>query len=242
VPVLVNEQRKKLSKRRDKVALEQYRDEGFLAEAMVNYLMTLGWAPAGDEEIVPWALIERTFRLEDVNHSPAFFDVKKLRAFNGDYIRALPLEQFIDRCQPWLTGTDAPWPTERFDAAVFEAVAELVQTRVATLGEVPGMVDFFFVEPTVDVDALRKATSTVAGRAVLEEFTAACADVVWEHAALHALLEGIGTAHELKLGKAQAPVRIAVTGRTVGPPLFESLEVLGRGVVLARLRTAIGLA
>jgi glutamyl-tRNA synthetase len=241
VPVLVNEQRKKLSKRRDKVALEQYRDEGFLAEAMVNYLMTLGWAPAGDTELVPWSLIESTFRLEDVNHSPAFFDIKKLRAFNGDYIRALPVEEFIRRCEPWITGPDAPWPAERFDPTVFAAVAPLVQTRVATLEEVPAMVDFFFQEPSVDVEALRKSTSTTAGRAVLEEFTAACADAAWTHAALHELLEQIGTSHELKLGKAQAPVRIAVTGRTVGPPLFESLEVLGREVVLARLRTAIGL-
>ena len=88
VPVLVNEKRKKLSKRRDKVALEEYRDEGYLAEAMVNYLMTLGWAPTGDTEIVPWARIEAEFRLEDVTHSPAFFDLKKLAAFNGEYIRA----------------------------------------------------------------------------------------------------------------------------------------------------------
>ena len=70
VPVLVNDQRKKLSKRRDKVALEQYRDEGYLPEAMVNYLMTLGWAPSGDSEIVPWSRIEEEFRLEDVNHAP----------------------------------------------------------------------------------------------------------------------------------------------------------------------------
>ena len=102
VPVLVNEQRKKLSKRRDKVALESYRDEGYLAAAMVNYLMTLGWAPKGETEIVPWSVIEDEFRLEDVTHSPAFFDLKKLAAFNGDYIRALPLEEFVAACEPWI--------------------------------------------------------------------------------------------------------------------------------------------
>ena len=96
VPVLVNEQRKKLSKRRDKVALEQYRDEGYLADAMVNYLMTLGWTPPGDDEIVSWSDVEASFRLEDVTHSPAFFDVKKLDAFNGEYIRRMPLDAFID--------------------------------------------------------------------------------------------------------------------------------------------------
>jgi glutamyl-tRNA synthetase len=242
VPVLVNEQRKKLSKRRDKVALEQYRDEGFLAEAMVNYLMTLGWAPAGDTEIVPWSLIEQTFRLEDVNHSPAFFDVKKLRAFNGDYIRALPVEEFIRRCEPWITGPDTPWPAERFDPAVFEAMAPLVQERAKTLAEVPEYVDFFFVgAPSIDMAELAKATSTEAGRAMLDEFAAACVDVEWSGPVLKETLEAIGTAHALKPGKAQAPVRLAVTGRTVGPPLYESMELLGRDVVLARLRTAIGL-
>ena len=81
LPLLVNDQRKKISKRRDKVALEQYRDEGYLPDAMVNYLMTLGWAPKGDE-IQPWSQMEADFRLEDVNHSSAFFDLKKLAAFN----------------------------------------------------------------------------------------------------------------------------------------------------------------
>ena len=123
VPLLVNEQRKKLSKRRDKVAVEQYRAEGYLADAMVNYLMTLGWSPPGDQEIVPWSTIERDFRLEDVNHSPAFFDIKKLAAFNGEYIRMLGVEEFIEACQPFLHSDDVPWPPERFDAARFAALA-----------------------------------------------------------------------------------------------------------------------
>ena len=138
VPVLVNEQRKKLSKRRDKVALEQFRAEGYLPEAMVNYLMTLGWSPPGDTEIVPWATIEAAFRLEDVNHSPAFFDLKKLAAFNGEYIRKLSVEEFIAACQPFLRGPDVPWPAERFDPATFAAMAPVVQLRATTLAEVPG--------------------------------------------------------------------------------------------------------
>ena len=105
VPVLVNERRQKLSKRRDKVAMEQYRDEGYLPAAMRNYLMTLGWAPSGDSEIVPWQRIVAEFRLEDVVPSPAFFDIKKLTAFNGEYIRAMSIASFIEACQPWLTAT-----------------------------------------------------------------------------------------------------------------------------------------
>ena len=146
VPVLVNEQRKKLSKRRDKVAVEQYREEGILADAMINYLMTLGWAPQGETEIVPWQKIVDEFRLEDVNHSPAFFDIQKLLAFNGEYIRNMSIDQFIAACQPVLHSDNLPWPAESFDPAVFALMAELVQTRVAVLAEVPAMVDFLFVD------------------------------------------------------------------------------------------------
>ena len=89
VPLLVNEKRQKLSKRRDPVALEMYRDQGVLPEAMRNFLMLLGWSPSGDDEIVPWSRIMAEFRLEDVNSSPAYFDVQKLTAINGEYIRAL---------------------------------------------------------------------------------------------------------------------------------------------------------
>ena len=149
VPVLVNEQRKKLSKRRDKVALEQYRSEGYLPDAMVNYLMTLGWAPKGDSEIVPWATVEDEFRLEDVTHSPAFFDLKKLAAFNGEYIRALPVPAFVEAVDPYLP---AEW-----DRARFAEMAPLVQTRIVTLADAPGMVDFLFGEPETDEASWAKA-------------------------------------------------------------------------------------
>ena len=238
VPVLVNEQRKKLSKRRDKVALEQYREEGILPDAMVNYLMTLGWAPAGDTEIVPWQRIVEEFRLEDVNHSPAFFDIKKLNSFNGDYVRAMSLDEFIAGCAPHLA--NAPWPAERFNAETFAKLAELVQTRVVTLSEVPAMVDFIFlVDPVIDEDAWTKTMgSDFAGR-VLGDYAHTLATCEWNHDALKGALESWTEANELKLGKTQAPIRVAITGRTVGPPLFESIEVLGRDESIRRLQMAI---
>jgi len=241
VPVLVNEQRKKLSKRRDKVAVEQYRDEGILADAMVNYLMTLGWAPQGDTEIVPWQRIVEEFRLEDVNHSPAFFDIQKLLAFNGEYIRAMSIDDFITACGPVLAGPSVPWPATKFDTAKFAAMAELVQTRVQVLADVPSMVDFLFLdEPVIDDAAWTKATKDAWARDVLVEMATACESCnEWNAANLKAALEAITESRELKLGKTQAPVRVAVTGRSVGPPLFESLEVLGRDSTLGRLRAAI---
>jgi len=243
VPVVVNEKRQKLSKRRDKVALEAYRDEGYLAATMRNYLMLLGWAPSGDREIVPWEVIEAEFRIEDVNPSPAFFDEKKLRAFNGEYIRALSEAEFIAVCRPWLTGTATipapPWPADAYDPAAFAAVAPLAQTRIGVLGEIVSYVDFLFLpEPAVDEAARAKAMKDGAAE-LLAATVAAFEAGPWNAEALKAALEAVGTERGLKLGKAQAPVRVAVTGRSVGLPLFESLEVLGRERTLARLRAAI---
>jgi glutamyl-tRNA synthetase len=232
VPVLVNEQRKKLSKRRDQVALEQYRDEGYLAPAMVNYLMTLGWAPSGDTEIVPWERIEAEFRLEDVNHAPAFFDVKKLNAFNGEYIRMMPLDEFVAESNRWLP---AAW-----DRARFTRVAEHVQTRVVTMRDVAPMVDFLFLdEPVIDEAAWDKVMAAPTSLPMLRAVVEALADAAWDTLTLKSTVEDIGLAHDLKPGKAQAPVRLAVTGRTVGPPLYESLVELGRDETLRRLRAAL---
>jgi glutamyl-tRNA synthetase len=242
VPVVVNEKRQKLSKRRDKVALEAYRDEGYLPDAMRNYLMLLGWAPSGDREIVPWSVIEDEFRIEDVNPSPAFFDEKKLRAFNGEYIRALPVGDFIAACQPWLTGTETipapPWRPAAFDAGAFAAVAPLAQTRIAVLSEIVPNVDFLFLDaPVIDEAAWAKAMKDGAAD-LLSAAIAAFEATPWDAGSLKAALEAVGAEHGLKLGKAQAPVRVAVTGRSIGLPLFESLEVLGRDRTLYRLRAA----
>jgi len=239
VPVLVNEQRKKLSKRRDKVALEQYREEGILPDAMVNYLMTLGWAPAGDTEIVPWSSMVEEFRLEDVNHSPAFFDIKKLASFNGDYIRALSLQDFVSASLPVLAATDA-WPASRFSTEVYEKIAPLVQTRVVTMSEVPAMVDFLFLEdPAIDQAAWDKTMSADFAADVLKHCMNEFASCEWNHDALKTILESWTEAKELKLGKTQAPIRVAMTGRTVGPPLFESIEILGRDETIRRLQNSL---
>jgi glutamyl-tRNA synthetase len=245
LPMLVNEQRKKLSKRRDPVAVESYRDEGYLPEAFVNYLGLLGWSPPGGEELFDVAQMLEWFRLEDVNHSPAFFDVAKLRHMNGEYIRALAPGDFIEACRPWVTGGDAPWPASNFDPAVFAAMAPLVQERVAVLGEVPAMVDFLFLDqPAIDGEAWTKGVAgdelagTILSRAG-EAYRALEGAGDWNREALHAATLAVGETVGRKLGKAQAPIRVAVTGRRVGPPLFEALEVLGPERTLARLDGAL---
>jgi glutamyl-tRNA synthetase len=248
LPMLVNEQRKKLSKRRDPVAVESYREQGYLPEAFVNYLGLLGWSPPGGEEIFGVDQALEWFRLEDVNHSPAFFDVVKLTHLNGEYIRAMPTESFIEACRPWLVGESAPWPEAKFDPAVFAALAPVVQERVAVLGEVPAMVDFMFLDaPVIDPEAWDKAVgsddlaTTILAEAIEEYERLAVPGSAgsWTHEDLHAATLTVGETVGRKLGKAQAPIRVAVTGRRVGPPLFEALEVLGPVKTVARLRRAL---
>ena len=246
LPMLVNKERKKLSKRRDPVAVESYRDEGYLPAAMLNYLALLGWGPPGGDEVFTVDQLVEWFRLEDVNHSPAFFDVVKLTHLNGEYIRAMPLGSFIEACRPWLAGDRAPWPAANFDEGTFAAMAPVVQERVATLGEVPAMVDFLFLdEPVIDEDAWDRAvTRDEAAVAVLsgaiDAYTALAGS--WTRDALYAATQAVGERVGRKLAKAQAPIRVAVTGRRVGPPLFEALEVLGPDRTLARLEAALARA
>jgi len=236
--VLVNERRQKLSKRRDKLALEDYRAEGYLADAVRNYLMLLGWGPRSGGEIMPFGEMVAQFRIEDVSPSPAFFDLAKLRAFNGEYIRALSAEEFVAACQPWLAPGRAPWPADRFDPEVFATLAPLAQTRVALLADVVPMVDFaFLAEPVHDEASWARAMREPAGE-ILAEVAAAYAGVRWQADELRARLEAVGSSFGLSLGKVQAPVRVAVTGRTVGLPLFESLQVLGRAETLRRIESA----
>jgi glutamyl-tRNA synthetase len=248
LPLLVNEQRKKLSKRKDPVATERYRDEGYLASAFVNYLALLGWSPRGDEEIVPLAEMVAQFRLTDVVPSPAFFDVKKLRAMNGAYLRALPLVDFVAAARPWVAPWSSawtpsavpPWSEGDFDEALFARVAPLVHERVNVLAEVPAMVGFFFVTPTLDEDAAAKVLrADPAGLAMLRALEVAFASVPWSSAELHEITLGVGEGLGLNLRKAQAPLRLAVTGSLIGPPLFESLEILGRDATLRRVRAVL---
>jgi glutamyl-tRNA synthetase len=240
-PILVNAKRQKLSKRRDRVALEDFRDEGYLPAAMRNYLMLLGWAPSGDREIVPWDVIVDEFRLDAVNPSPAFFDVTKLRAFNAEYIRALPPEVFVESCAPWVRSGAAPWPAEAYDPAAFATLAELAQTRVVVLSDVLALVDFAFLdEAPIDDAAWAKAMKDDAAGLIGDTIAAYTALPAWAADPLKDALAAIGERRGLKLGKAQAPVRVAVTGRSVGLPLFESMAVLGRERTLARLERARG--
>ncbi|MGH9045419.1 MAG: glutamate--tRNA ligase [Acidimicrobiales bacterium] len=248
LPMLVNEQRKKLSKRRDQVAVESYRNQGFLPEAFRNYLALLGWSPKGDKEKVPLETLVQEFDLADVHHAPAFFDIAKLKHMNGEYIRDLSTTAFMQASLPWLepqeTGswappTEPPWPRERFDKEVYEVMAPVVQERVSVLGDVAAMVAFLFMtEPTMDAPSWEKVVANPLSHAILAAAEAVFADCQWSIQAIEAATRSITTEAGTNLSKGQAPIRVALTGRSAGPPLFESILALGREVVLARLGRA----
>lgn len=241
LPLLVNEQRKKLSKRRDDVSMADYRDRGYLPEAMVNYLALLGWGPDDGVEVRPVAEILERYRLEDVNPSPAFFDQKKLAFVNAEHIRALPVDEFRRRAEPFL-----PDGQPARDALATLAVE--TQERVRTLDEVGPMVEFLVVDrPEIEEAAWTKAVekgrnvaemldATVARLDALgaDRWTADAAEEAVRAAAVDAGL--VNAEGNPQLSKAQAPVRVALTGRTVGLPLWQSIAAAGRDRTLERLR------
>ena len=237
LPLIVNEQRKKLSKRRDDVSLLDYRDRGFLPEAMVNYLALLGWGlPDGSEiRLDPLRELPPVFDIADVNDASAFFDAKKLRFVNGEHIRALGPAEFAERSRPFFDAE--PW-ADRFHASTFARIAGDVQVRAETLADVPGTVEFLFLEdPQIDEVAWAKAMVPDAV-GWLDAVIVGASGWKWQATDLHE--RTFALAEELDVGrkKFQAPIRVALTGRSVGPPLFESMEVLGRDEVLRRLTAA----
>jgi glutamyl-tRNA synthetase len=229
LPLLVDERRRKLSKRFGDVAVEQYRARGYVAPALANYLALLGWGPPDEVEIRPMSQIIERFRLEDVNKSSAFFDVQKLTHINATYLRAMRPEAFAEAAAPW--GYDL--------RQLPSSLQDEVRVRAHTLADVPSLVDWYFEDqPDIDPAAWDKIASMPGAAELLDDTIAAYQEARWESAELHARLADVGERRGLKLGKAQAPIRVAVTGRSVGPPLFESMEALGRERTLTRLRKA----
>lgn len=225
LPLLVDDRRRKLSKRFGDVAIESYRSKGFLAPALLNYIALLGWGPADGVEIRPIAEIVEQFRLQDVNRSSAFFDVKKLTSFNAEYIRSLEPGAFVQLARAHYLGQT-------------EGYVRHLQHRSQVLGDVPGLIDWLYNDPAEVVTAWQKVMASPDAAALLDRSMEAFAECPWEAAELHARLAEVGEGMSLKLGKAQGPIRVAVMGQSAGPPLFESLELLGRERTLARLRAA----
>jgi len=228
VPMVYGSDGKKLSKRHGAVSVEEFRHDGYLPDALLNFLALLGWAPDGETTIMTRKELIERFSLERVSQSPAQFDYDKLDWMNGMYLRAMPLDEYAHALILYLGEQGYDW-----DAGLVRKAAPLVQEKIARLGEFPGFAGFFFhdVEPNPDDlgDAAQMLQAAQETLAQLEPFTAAAIE-----AALRAAADELG----LKPRQAFQPIRVAVTGSKISPGLFGSIELLGREKTLARLSVA----
>jgi glutamyl-tRNA synthetase len=242
LPFVMGTDNAKLSKRNGEASIAWYREQGYLPEAICNYLALLGWSPGDDRENISMKELTELFTVEKVHSSPARFDMKKLEAINGDKIRALPLEEFLTWTLPFLTkagiitGTDA-------EIELVKRALPIIQERIVKLDETPQLLKFLFVkEFTVDADAVSKITDS-ASKDVLRRSLKELADLAtWDHTSIEAalrasLIEDMG----LKPRIAFTALRIATTGSTISPPLFESMELLGQSACISRISSALEL-
>jgi len=244
LPYVMGQGNKKLSKRDPEANLLGYRDRGFLPEGLLNYLALLGWAIADDRDIFSMDEMVAAFDVSRVNPNPARFDIKKAEAINATHLRALPVEELARRIVPYLQAAEIlPDEVTEEQQALLAAATPLVHERMTTLGEAVDMLGFLFVDQVESDPAdVEKLLDTDEGRAVVKASHDALAALsTWDTASIEealrsALIDGLG----IKPRNAFGPVRVAITGRRISPPLFESLELLGRDKSLARLTAAQG--
>ncbi|MGH3493993.1 MAG: glutamate--tRNA ligase, partial [Sciscionella sp.] len=240
LPYVMGQGNKKLSKRDPEANLLGYRDRGFLPEGLLNYLALLGWAIADDHDIFTMDEMVAAFTIEKVNPNPARFDIKKAEAINAAHLRALDVDELAERMVPYLQRAGV-LGTQVSDAErdLLGRAAPLVHERMTTLAEAPEMLGFLFVdgpafvrEPT-DVEKVLDSE----GQSIVKAAHDALEGVAeWSTASIEgALRTRLVDEMGLKPRIAFGPVRVAVTGRRISPPLFESLELLGRERSLARL-------
>jgi glutamyl-tRNA synthetase len=240
LPYVMGEGNRKLSKRDPQSSLNLYREEGYLPEGLLNYLALLGWSPGDDLEFFSPREMAALFDIERVQPNPARFDSKKCLAINGDWIRHITADDLADRLLPYLRSAGAingaPNDEQR---SVIAAAVPLVQERMATLREGAESLSFLLVEEAafaVDEQDAAKVLTADAEPALRAARDALTALDSFDHASIEAalraaLVDGLGLKPKVAFG----PVRVAVTGRRISPPLFESLELLGRDRTLARI-------
>jgi glutamyl-tRNA synthetase len=226
VPNVFGEDGKKLSKRHGAVSVDEFRAQGYVAPALMNFLALLGWAPDGETTIMSRDDLVERFSLERVGRSPATFDYAKLDWMNGVYLRAIPVEEYADALLTYLREQGLDW-----DEARVRAAAPLVQEKIGRLGEFPGFAGFLFHDVEPDPALLDGAILAAA------EAKLAAVDP-WSAEAIEAALKELCDALGEKPRTVFAPIRVAVTGSKVSPGLYESLELLGRETSLERLRRA----
>ena len=242
LPFVMGQDNAKLSKRNGEVSIAWYREQGYLPEAICNYLALLGWSPGDDRENITMKELCELFTVEKVHSSPARFDMKKLEAINGDKIRALTIDEFLKWSLPFLTKAGIITGTDS-EIALVKSALPIIQERIVKLDEVPQMLKFLFVkEFAVEAERVSKITDSVSKDILKRSLKELEPLTSWTHENIEAslrasLIEEMG----LKPRIAFTAVRIATTGSTISPPLFESMELLGKDASLARIAAALTL-
>jgi glutamyl-tRNA synthetase len=240
LPFVMGPGNRKLSKRDPGGGLATYRERGFLPEALLNYLALLGWSIGGDREIFGLDELGEAFDVARVNPNPAQFDLKKCEAINGVHLRELAADDLAERLVPYLR-TELGHDLSDEQLALLRAAAPLVQERMVVLSEAGQLLGFLFADDGFAVEDASAGVLSGDGQLTVRTARGALAALPsWETAAIEqalreALVDGLG----LKPRHAFGPVRVAVTGRKISPPLFESLELLGRARSLSRLDAAL---
>jgi glutamyl-tRNA synthetase len=242
LPFVMGQDNAKLSKRNGEVSIAWYRQMGYLPEAICNYLALLGWSPGDDRENITMAELCELFTVEKVHSSPARFDMKKLEAINGDKIRALTIDEFLTWSLPFLKDAEIISGTDS-EIALVKSALPLIQERIVTLSEVPAMLAFLFTKDFTVDEASRPKIADEDSKKILKRALSDLTPLAtWDHTSIEAvlrasLIEEMG----LKPRIAFTALRIAATGSTISPPLFESMELLGKEVCLERIAGAISL-
>ncbi len=241
LPLLTNPDRTKLGKRSGAVFVGDYAAQGYLPEAVVNFLALLGWNPGDTQEIFSLDELVEAFSLDRVNRANAVFELQKLFWLNGVYIRSMSVADLTDRSIPFLADAGTVDP-DQVDLDYLRGAVALEQERLKTLTEAPAALDFFFdAEVTPDPKHLvaKKQTPEASLRALELVLTRLQAMPAWNHDSIETCLRGIAAELGWKAGQLFMPIRVAITGKTATPPLFETMEVLGSTRTLARVKSAI---
>lgn len=232
-PSVLGADGKKLSKRHGSTRLAEFREQGFLPEALVNYLALVGWAPGTEDEIFSMDDLIQRWRIDQVQKAGGKWDYERLKWFNGIWIRKLSHDEL---CKRVLAFVPAEW-----DRAVVRAAIPFIQERMQTLVEAKDLIAFLFQETTLDAAGLLpKGRSTDQTRDALARVRAAVSGGSFKHDEIEPALKKVAEDVGWKQGDVNMAVRLAVTGTRVGPPIYESVELLGRERALARLDRAIG--
>ncbi|TET17642.1 MAG: glutamate--tRNA ligase [Dehalococcoidia bacterium] len=242
LPMILGADRAKLSKRHGAVSITEYREQGYLPEAMVNFLALLGWSLDDKTEILPEQELINSFSLERVSRTAAVFNRDKLNWMNGVYIRRLSVEDFTQRALPFLDSGLPPEVKRPLSIEYIRQIMPLIQERARTLAEVAELAQFFFV------DKLDYAPSLLIGKSMSQELATQALETakqrlgrleVFDAESLEAMLRPLAVELGLKTGQLFGVLRVAVTGRTAAPPLFQTMSVLGKEQCLKRIETAL---